>query len=264
MGKVDCAFDHIKDNHIINELSVVLYTDSFFYGLWDGEATLVKTGYHPLVSLSALVQLWQYHYKFNFIKVISTIKPFVHLADQDFEEEHFDVYFTGLYNLERVDHNVRTVDRIKNFPIATLHFVEEQAMSQLAELGTLPKLVHLSTAMVNYCSAQDEKLLCFIANNTMHVSYLSKKGFRIYNQYDCFYEQDYLYFLLAIFKSFKLDPSQDAILMAGSLDKENELYGMLSSYFTKLRFLSKAIKVPSRLKLRKNYFSDLHLCKTCV
>lgn len=264
MGKVDTAFDHIKDNHEINELSVVLYSDSFFYGLWDNNSELLKTGYHPITNLSALIQLWQYYYNFQNIKVLSTIKPFVHLADEDYEPDYFDLYFQGLYNLESVDQNVRTVDKIRKHEISTLHLVEEKALSLLSQLAMPISVAHISTAMVNYCSAENEQVLCYLADNILHLSHYGKKGFRLYNQFDCYYEQDYLYFLLAVFKKYKLDHSTTTVRIGGALDENSELYALLSSYFKKIKFLSKSINISADLSMSKSCYSDLHLCRTCV
>lgn len=264
MGKVSLAFDHIEDNKEIQELSVVIYTDSFFYGLWGEDNLLLKSGYHPMESLSSLVRLWHYYYDIGRTKVLSAIKPFVHLSNEDFHEQYFDVYFRGLYNLERLTAHNATSDNFDAFDITTLHYLDHQSVSLLNKYDLDYKAAHISTAMANYAHQNKVDWVCYIANNILHVCLKNVDGFQLYNQFDCYYDQDYLYYLNLICNKFDLDRKTVTVNMSGELNQDDSLYKLLNTFFGNIQFLSSGIAFADSIdKSNANYY-DLYFCKACV
>jgi len=264
LGKVSLAFDHIKDNKEIQELSVVLYTDSFFYGLWGSDNRLLKSGYHPMESFSSLVQLWHYYYDISETKVLSAIKPYVHVSNTDFQEKYFDVYFRGLYNLERLAAHNATSDKFDGFDITTLHYLDQKSISLLLKYDFEYEAAHISTAMANYGSQNNIDLVCSIANNILHVCLKNVDGFQLYNQFDCYYDQDYLYYLSLICERFALDRETVSVNMSGELDPGSSLYKLLNSFFGNINFLSSGITFTETKKEHEANYYDLYFCKACV
>lgn len=264
MGKVDLAFDHITDNKEIQQLSVVLYPDSFFYGSWDGDSNLLKAGYHPLISLDPTLRLASYYHDIANVNVLSSIRPFVHLDKQDFEEQHFDVYFKGLYNLERLSDQEQATDSLKNHEIATLHYPLTQVSELTDKYALSSKAAHISTAMVNYLDLKEEGLICFLSGSTLHICVMDKYGFQMYNQYQCHYLMDHLYFVSLMVKAFFDGDPGTPIHLCGDIDVNGPVFKLLRKYFQKLHFIDGDVKLPSKNSHSPSHYYDLYLCKTCV
>lgn len=264
MGKVELAFDHTQNKNDIKELSVVVYTDSFFYGLWDIDQTLVKVGYHPYSSLEGVLTLWDYHYSFNQVNLLSAIKPFVHLHEDDVDGIYFEAYFKGLYNLNRISKHIKRIDAFRHQPISTLHFLNNKVTKRFDDHVVDYKAMHISTAMANYCQSHNEGLIGYVSNDKLHLTYSNTEGFRFYNQFDCYYAHDYLYYLLLIMNEFGLDHQNYIVKIGGDIQRDSELFNLLNKHVRHLQFVDEKIKVTSQVGGNTSQFYDLYLCKTCV
>ena len=258
MSKSGLAFDNIADPKDINELSVVLYADSFFYGLWDKTGTLSKAGYHPYISIKGLSKLWKYHYNLEHIKFISATKPFVHLDKADYEEEFFDVYFYGLHNQDNIRDYRKITDDFSFQDLTTLHYLDPRFRGNLKKsLYKKPK--HISTAMAEANHQYHQGLLCYVGEGKVHITLLTEEGFRMYNQYDCSEGTDCLYFLLLICQSFDLDPTSQPVFIGGENLGKDQLVKFLSSYFPQVELINEEIKVSEPLLAPPSHYYDLHL-----
>ena len=264
MGKVELAFDHTQNKNDIKELSVVVYTDSFFYGLWDKDQTLVKVGYHPYGSLEGVLKLWDYYYSFDQVNLLSAIKPFVHLHEDDVDGIYFEAYFKGLYNLNRITKHIKRIDEFRDQPISTLHFLNNKVTRRFDDHVVDYKASHISTAMANYCHSHEEGLLCYLSNDKLHITLSNAQGFRFYNHFDCYYDQDYIYYILLIMSEFNLDTQTYTVKIGGDIQGDSDLYDLLNKHVNHLQFVDEKIKVSSQVSENKNQFYDLYLCKTCV
>ena len=83
------SFDHIKDKKKVRELSVVLYTDSFFYGFWNEDNFLVKVDQGSIDNVGEILNREIADYDIKIARVMSTKKPYVHLPESEFEEKYF-------------------------------------------------------------------------------------------------------------------------------------------------------------------------------
>ena len=265
MGKVNLAFDHITEKEQIKELSVVIYTDSFFYGLWSKDGLLLKTGYHPFESLSSLCELWVYFYNFDQINLMSAVRPFVHLPAPAYKKRYFDIYFSGLYDLNQVDNHLKKSDKNKFENIRTLHYVPTSILEVFKsyKLSKI-KLSHISNAMINYLHQHTIDLVFYSANKKLHVGLFEEQGFRLYNQYDCYYETDYLYFTQMILHEFDLKNSETNISYAGDLRDNLDVMPLLNKYSPRIHFVKPEIRTRTKLANATTNYYDLHLCKTCV
>lgn len=260
MGKSHLAFDQITSHKEITELSVVLYVDSFFYGLWAADGSLAKASYHPYVSLPNVLWLLQYNHSLSHIKILSTLKPYVHLPSEEYEPEHFDLYFSGLYPMDRLQDHKKLVDDFRHYDITTLHYLEQELISQLGETDF--QLLHISTAMSNYSHENGKGMICYMVNNIMHVSLRNEQGHLLYNQFRCRYDIDGLYYLMLIFDKFGLDPESEIVNLAGRFNQSSELIEMLSGYVRNLNILDLR-SIGARQDLPSSYY-DLQICNLCV
>jgi len=260
MGKTGLAFDQINSKQEIVELSVVLYADSFFYGLWTEEGRLAKAGYHPYVSLSNVMMIINYNYELKATKILSTLKPYVHLPSAEYEPEHFETYFQGLYPLDGLQHHRQVVDQFKCYDISTLHYLDENKIAKLADHDYL--LGHISTAMSNYAFAEGRGLVCYLVNDTLHISLRNEKGYLLYNQFDCRCDMDGLYYMMLIFEKFDLDPHTEVVNLAGAFNHSSDLKPLLSGYIKELNVLDLR-NIGARQDMQSDYY-DLHICRACV
>ncbi len=262
MNKSGLAFDNIADPKDISELSVVLYADSFFYGLWDKTSTLCKTGYHPYVSLQSISKLWYHSYNLESVKVLSAVKPYVHLDAADYEEEFFDVYFHGLYDIQKLNGYRKLVDQFSFQDIKTLHYLEPQFKKKISQnLYATPK--HLSTAMAEANHKYAEGLLCYIGQGIVHITLVNQEGFRMYNQFPCAYDLDCLYYLLMICQSFGISAASQPLFLGGNNLGKSFLESQLVKYFPKLQLIGEEIKISSKRPASQSHYYDLHICRLC-
>ena len=264
MAKVDLAFDHTVNKKDIKELSVVVYTDSFFYGLWDDNHTLVKVGYHPFDSLESVLSLWDYHYSFSQVNVLSAIKPYVHLPNEYVDEIYFEAYFKGLYNLDRIKTHIKKIDEFDQESISTLHFLDSKVATRFDDHVVDYQAAHISTAMANHSYETAANIICFVSNNRLHITLRNQNGHRFYNQFDCHYDHDYLYYMLLIMREFGLDPKVDKVKIGGDFNLASPLYPLIRRHITHIHLVEEGIKVSQDINAHESHYYDLYLCKTCV
>ena len=263
MGKVNIAFDHIENKEKIKELSVVLYTDSFFYGFWDTEDILVKSGRSSLKELkSFLTSLNQDGFPLNMVRIMSTVKPYVHVSQKDFMKKDAASYFNGLYRRKRLKSLKLTKDTFVAEPIHTLHYVYGD-LNKLTKSLTIPvKLGHISTAMANYAFLIEKDFISYVSDNTLHLAYRKGDHFQFYNQFECFHKEDFLYFYMLAFYGLDLKPENEEVFIGGGVDENSPLYHLLKGYLPSIQLGENALQVESIFP--KHYYFDLYLCKSCV
>ena len=239
MGKIALAYDHISKKEKIQELSAVLYADSFFYGLWDENAVLRKTGYHPMESLDGVLKLISYyHQTLSSINVVSTLKPYVHLLSKHKDNNYFNIYFDGIYDLELLDQVMPTSDNFSHEKKVTLHYLPESVAALLNNYKMDAKFAHLSTALANYMHRTETDFICYKSGRTIHFS-VRKDGFAYYNQYDCFYSQDYIYFLMLIRQAFF--KSEVKVHICGEIKNGDNILKSIKKYIRDVTIIDAAV-----------------------
>ncbi len=261
MGKVALAYDHISKEEKIQELSVVLYPDSFFYGLWNETAVLSKTGYHPMKSLDSVLRLTSYYHDISSCNVVSALKPYVHLLSQDKEADYFNIYFDGIYNLDKLDAVRPTSDEFMHENKVTLYYTPEEVAQVFDRYKMKPTIAHLSTSLANYMHRAKIDMVCFRSGRTIHFC-VRKDGFVYYNQYDCYYSQDYIYFLSLIKRAFF--KKEVKVHMCGELKNSDNLLKQVRRYFKQISIIDSSILLPKIVSSNPTSFFDLYLCRTCV
>ncbi len=262
MGKIALAYDHISKKEKIQELSAVLYADSFFYGLWDENAVLRKTGYHPMESLDGVLKLISYyHQSLTSINVVSTLKPYVHLLSKHKDNNYFNIYFDGIYDLDLLDQVRPISDSFTHEKKVTLHYLPEKVTKLIDKYKMDSKFAHLSTALANYMHRTNTDFICYKSDRTIHFS-VRKDGFAYYNQYDCYYSQDYIYFLMLIRQAFF--KSSVKVHICGEIKNGDNILKSIKKYFSDITIIDAAVLLPKAVADNPSTFFDLYLCRTCV
>lgn len=262
MGKINTAFDHIKDKTQIRELSVVLYPDSFFYGLWDNGGKLLKVANHQLSKLESILHEVNDEFDLSIARIMSTIKPYVHIPGVHYQSQNFREYFEGIYPLRKVRYRDEEVDRFVSEDICTLHYLNSDLLELTGSFDFPVKNGHISTAMANYSFLIDKDTISYISNDTLHISSTKEGKFRFYNQFDCYHKEDYLYFYMLTCKGLKITPSDEDIQLGGFINQTSALYQMLLSYLPGIEMQDGIINTDTDQP--QQYYFDLHLCKSCV
>ncbi len=263
MGVKDLIFDKIYDNNVVSELSLVLYSDSFFYGLWDVDNVLLKVGRHPMISLNNKIQIFNHNYNLDQVKVLVTQAPYVHLPQDQYNKKHFSTYFKGLYNLDRHTTSEKLVDKFENQDIVTLYYLESTTAEIISKLNTRTHYYHISTAMAKDCEDNKRGLLCSLADNRLHFSYTTSSGYKFYNGYDCYYPSDYVYFMNLVMSKLKIE-LDNKISVGGEKTGNQEIYNAVKQQYDSLALVSPRLE---NNKLSLSHYSrylNLYLTKICA
>lgn len=264
MGQISKTINQLESIEKINELSVVIYTDSFFYGLWTPSKSLVKSDEHSLSNFGQLLKVWNNNYDIEVVRVLSAQKPYVHLLEEDFEQKYFEHYFNGIYDVRRKKGHDKEVDLFDNPNINTLHYVYKDILAALKKYDFPFKIGHISTALANYAGLKDQDLLAVIAENALHIVYKSEGKFKFYNQFYCKSATDYLYYLLLIMKSFNLNPHTETVHLGGHIVEDSPLYKQLKGYIAHIKLVDQNIQLQAKKAMDFQIYFDLYLCRSCV
>ena len=264
MGKISISFDHIKDKTKVRELSVVLYTDSFFYGFWDDQGFLVKVDQGPINEFSEIIQSELAAFDIKIGRIMSTAKPYVHIPESEFEEKYFDQYFKGIYPLDKVKAKGKEVDSFIREEICTLHIMDEAIFGEESKLDFPIKKGHISTALANYCYLIDSNYVSYMAHNTLHIAASIQSKFQFYNQFECHHQMDYLYYYMLTLQRLGLDPNNEIVNVGGLITKDSPIYELLYAYIRDIQLKDSALKVEQMTEDDKQFYFDLYLCKSCV
>lgn len=264
MGKIDIAFDRLENIKKVNELSVVLYPDSFFYGLWDENEVLIKTDSHSISNFSKLLNIWKKNYSFNIARILSSVKPFVHLPADQYQKKHFKAYFNNVYKIDKRKSSKKDTDDFLREEIKTLHYLEKTIVKQLNAFKIPYKSAHISTALANYSFLIESDLICYMHGSLLHICYAKNGEFKLYNQFYCETAEDYLYYILWVMKHFGLDPSTEPIHMGGMVNTDSPVMKLVQAYIKNINVIDQNVKLPKNHDISKQYYYDLYLCKSCV
>lgn len=262
--EISKAFNHIESVEKINELSVVLYTDSFFYGLWSDSKELLKSDVHNIANFSQLLKVWNNNFDLDIVRVLSTQKPYVHLLEEDFEQQYFDLYFDGIYNIKKRKGFDREVDTFSNTQINTLHFLHKEVIESLQKFDFPYKISHISSALARYAGLKDHDLLAFVSDNTLHIAYIEEGEFKFYNQFYCKSSTDYLYYILLIMNIYKLDPKRQDVYLGGHIVKDSAVFNQLQGYISNIKFIDQNLQINPNHDIDVQLYFDLYLCRSCV
>ena len=261
---IDIDFDEVENIKKIKELSVVLYPDSFFYGLWDNNETLVKSDRHSMVNFKKLINILNKTYDFKITRVMSTIKPYVHLPREDYEKKYYEDYFDGVYNVSKRQSSKKDIDDFLREEITTLHYMDKKVMKVMQSTNAPFKTAHISTALASYSFLADAELTCFIEESKLHICYAKDGKFQLYNQYYCEKAEDYLYYILLVMENFNIHPHENTVHIGGHINVDSPLMKMLSAYIKDIVLADSNIVIHEKQKIPAQYYFELYLCKSCV
>ena len=195
---------------------------------------------------------------------MSTVKPYVHIPESEYEEKYFDNYFQGVYQRSKPRAKRRAVDSFIREEICTLHYLSKALTRRLGEMAFPVKTGHISTALANYSYLIESDYVSYMAHNTLHIAASRSSKFQFYNQFECHHQKDYLYFYMLTLQRLGLDPATEMVNIGGLLTQDSPIYELLYAYINDIQLNDQNLKVESISDDQKQFYFDLYLCKSCV
>lgn len=264
MGQINKSFDYIVHNEKIKELSVVIYADSFFYGLWDEEMNLLKSDQHDLANFSRLLRVWNNNYNLEMVRILSTQKPFTHVHETHFDIKYFKHYFKGQYDVRKRRGFNKEVDLFQENEIMTLHYIPKEMVKALNQYDFPFKISHVSSALARYASQTKNELIVFVNSTFLHVAYIDENQFKFYNQFYFEDSKDVLYYVLMTMQAFELEPSTDKVTLGGHISENSPLIDQLKGYLGNIEMINEKLISDKITDIENQFLFDLYLSKTCV
>lgn len=264
MGEINNSFDHIEANEKLRELSVVLYADSFFYGFWNSDDQLVSAGSDKFKKMKGWLLEQSQKYDFKVIRLLSTVKPYVHIPESEYDEKFSRDYFKGLFSVSKAGKKKFVADAFVKEEINTIHLLPKKIIKISEELDCPVKTTHISTALANYAYLIDEDFVSYLSHNSLHIAYTKGGKFQFYNQFDCHYKMDYLYYYLMCMNKLGIQPEKVSTNIGGWITESSPMYGLLYAYLAKINLRDPAIKFKDSVPADFQHYFDLYLCKSCA
>ena len=195
------------------------------------------------------------------IKIDSTFKKI--LEDNsllDFERVNC-IYFnhpatfvpTSLYDSSKKENYVKqnvsldvklkiTGDNTLNKEIQILHQVNSKEKELLMQLYKNIKFTHFTKIIYDYLSKlvnSDSGIVMYLhlQDNFFDVMVFDGQKFLFYNSYHYKYEEDFLYYSLAVTQELSLNPEEFSIIFLGKFNRYNAYYKALENYQEKLKYI---------------------------
>lgn len=245
-------------------LSAVIGSDSFFYGLFSDDYTLLECQYYPIDDFNdqeviEKVKFDIYNVQNLNIKVTSTSKPYLH---SDVESSGTLLkYFPAFQNKDTKENKFTDQDVVVDYGLT-----KSQTKFLNRVLNGYSRNFHISTVLSNYYYPYSQKqLVAFVEDDKVHLMYGRDTKFHFYNQFDCKNENDYLYFITLIYSELGLDREVDKLHLIGRVDIDSPIYTLLHGYIRNIDFMKSEKLVISDLRFRVNqhYYLDLFATALC-
>ncbi len=85
----------------------------------------------------------------------------------------------------------------------------------------------------------EKEIFVYINNNIFHITYVKKKKFIFYNEFEFNNHTEFLYFFMNCLNTLDLDPVNVKINIMSDLEKSNTIFQKLKKYINNLYFLKK-------------------------
>lgn len=241
-------------------LSVVVEADSFCYGIFDNNFTLLEMAKveSPFATSMHSSQVLSRKYK----KKIALDKS---------ESIHLPLGIEGndllTKHLVALPHATTYSDQILDQKATSNFFIKRELKESLEEKNNSFELTHISTVMCHYLyPSLSKKVMLYISEKNMHICVFNAEGFRFYNQYKCIDANDFLYYLMAIYQLLELDQENTPLIISGRIDRESSIVSLIQNYFAKIEFVSPSIFKLGNTASHNNthYYMDLYMAYLCV
>lgn len=245
-------------------LSATIGSDSFFYGLFSKDMELIECKSYKILDFTDQkmidkVKFDIYNIQDLKINITSVAKPYLHSIESD--SGKLVSYFPAFQNKNNKDDKFTAQDVVVDYGIT-----KSQSMFLKEVLNGNAKNFHVSTVLSNYFYPYSKKqLVAFIEKDSVHFFYGKDSKFIYYNQFNCFHENDYLYFTSLIFDQLGFDREKDTLLLSGRVDRESPIYNALHGYIRNVDlFKSEKLSVSDlRFRSKQHYYLDLFATALC-
>ena len=241
-------------------LSVVLEADSFFYGVFNENFTLLELDHVNSLFSASINNEKALSRKYK-KKIILDKSSVIHLPDNINDTKIVSDHLVSL----PYSHAVR--DQVIDQNATSNYMIDNSLYEFISASRKEYEITHISTAMCHYLyPSLDKKVMIHIGDDVMHVCVSSPDGLRFYNQYICNNENDYLYYLAALYQLLNLDQEITTLYLSGSIEPQGKLYTLIKNYFDNVDFASPLIfRFPETKEDHEpHHYMDLYMAYLCV
>lgn len=76
-----------------------------------------------------------------------------------------------------------------------------------------------------------------VNHNTFEIVVLKNNNLKLYNTFEYFSKEDFIYYILFVFEQLQLDVETSPIYLSGSIDKDNALFNIIYTYIRHVKFM---------------------------
>ena len=246
-------------------LSAVIGADSFFYGLFTSKNELLECQIYPIDSfenddLISRIKKDVFSTAGLEVKVCYAGKPYLHSQKSDAGK--LINFFPAFQNKNKQEDKFTDQDIVVDYgqTKAQTRFIEEI-------FGKVDKEYHISTVLANYYYPYTaDKLVALVNNNKLHLMYANDQEFKYYNQFSCEHENDYLYYVLMLYKELGLDTKKTTLELCGRMDLDSAIFSTLTDYIQTVEVSMSSILDVKDLKFKRkqHFYLDLFATAICV
>ncbi|SDH47289.1 DUF3822 family protein [Winogradskyella thalassocola] len=117
---------------------------------------------------------------------------------------------------------------------------------------------HASSVLINshlqHTETKEEPIVYLNINkSTVEVLVIEKNKLQLFNVFEYFSKEDFLYYILFVFEQLKLDVETTSIELSGNIDKDDDLYNVLYTYVRHVHFIDKDYKFSVSTDIDRRY-----------
>ncbi|MBU2927202.1 DUF3822 family protein [Winogradskyella psychrotolerans] len=117
---------------------------------------------------------------------------------------------------------------------------------------------HASSVLINSHLQHDENkeeaiVYININKSTVEVLVLEKNKLQLFNVFEYYSKEDFIYYILFVFEQLKLDVETTTIELSGAIEKDDDLYNILYTYIRHVNFIDKVYKFSISAGIDRRY-----------
>ncbi len=259
---IDISFKKNTLEKNIENLSVVIDTDSFFYGLFNGN-DLIETkrldDFDPFKdSHWNPAELLPSDHRFDSINLTIVNDNYLFFTSYPDIEQ--------LRNLTLFENKKIFVDKFTDKNVFIAFGVDRQMINKFDDYFGDYSLQHFSTLLAQlYLYKQGTILHAHFGNDSVHLYHQENNKFVYYNQFCCRSEKDFLYFIAAAEKELNLKLDNQTLYVSGMISQDSKLFELLEAYiYNVIPYTNIPIELPANERnLSRHFYLPLYLSSLC-
>ena len=219
----------------LTKLSVISESESFIYGLFDNDNTLMESGRKNLNEYDSLINAYPNLNKFH----LSKSNSFTHIHEA---------------KLAEVANLLPFKDHMNNEEIYTIY--DDVWMQKI----NTHSVKHISTAIQSRFKYVDTPIAYIHFNkSSIIICVCGSVGFRFFNEFEIENAEDIIYFTKSVLQTLKIDEEKVILKLSGYIEEGYIYYKMLQRYFYNIEFATAYNFQVNENAGKEHYYFDHYL-----